>query len=295
MAALAAINLASRSTEEDSVAPEIWHAALGAAMLIESTSREQVRKLAMTALLPEGVLAAKIAENPPDETVEERFGFLLRKWRSSERFLQPVLKILRQAGLDSTVDEFRTEQMEKTNQILKTHAERTDYSGVLMTRISFERQKKALEKLNLEVKTTVADAIAKARELGDLRENAEYDAAKQKQADYMERIASLSGRLREARMLEDLKFPDDEVGPGTEVTLEDRGTGNMVAYWILGEGDGDFGNDVISYASPMGRQLLDKKIGDRVSVITEEGVAEYLIRGVVKKLPTEAVQASPEA
>jgi len=293
MAAMAAINLATRTTDEDTVAPEIWHAALGAAMLIESTSREQVRKQAMTALLPEGVLAAKIAQNPPDETVSERFGFLLRKWRSSERYLQPVLKILRQAGLDSVVDEFRSEQMAKTNQILQTHAERTDYSGVLMTRISFERQKKDLEKLNFEVKTTVAQAIAKARELGDLRENAEYDAAKQKQADYMERISSLNTRLREARMLEDLKFPDDEVGPGTEVQLEEGGSGRMVTYWILGEGDGAFGSDVISYASPMGRQLIEKKIGDRVSVITEEGVAEYLIRGVTKKLPTAEVPAGP--
>ncbi len=291
MAALAAINLAIRRPEDDQIAPDIWHAALGAATLVESTSREQVRKLASTTLNPEGVLASKLAEAEPDELVVERFGFLLRRWRSSERFLQPVLRILRQVGLDEEVESFRSEQVERTNKILQSHAQAVDYSGTFMTRATFERLRKDLEKMNFEVKTTVAQAIQKARELGDLRENAEYQAAKDKQADYMERIGALSTKLADARMIDDLKLPEGEVGPGTLVGLEDVATRELKEHWLLGEGDDVFGANVLSYASPLGREMLGKKVGDRINIITDEGPKELVVMSTSPKLPV--IQETP--
>lgn len=292
LAALAAINLSiRRRADEDSIAPDIWHAALGAATLIESTSREQVRKLALTMMLPEGVLASKLAQETPDEVIVERFGFLLRRWRSSERFLQPVLRLLRQVGLEQIVEEFRTEQVAKTNLILQSHAHAVDYSGNFMTRATFERLRRDLERMNFELKTTVAQAIQKARELGDLRENAEFAAAKQKQADYMERIGSLSARLGEARMIDDLKLPEGEVGPGVVVSLEDIHSRDVSSYWVLGEGDDVFGGEVLSYASPLGREMLGRKVGERISIITDSGPKELLIRHVERKVPE--VQETP--
>ncbi|MCA9757375.1 MAG: GreA/GreB family elongation factor, partial [Candidatus Eisenbacteria bacterium] len=267
------------------IAPDVWHAALGLATLIESTSREQVRKLALTMMLPEGVLASKLAQETPDEAIVERFGFLLRRWRSSERYLQPVLRVLRQVGLEQEVEDFRTEQVAKTNLILQSHAQTIDYSGTFMTRATFERLRKDLERMNFELKTTVAQAIQKARELGDLRENAEFAAAKQKQADYMERIGSLTTRLGDARMIDDLKLPEGEVGPGVVVTLEDVNSREITNYWLLGEGDDFFGGDVLSYASPLGREMLGHKVGERISIITDSGPKELLIKETHPKLP----------
>ena len=286
MAALAAINLSIRAKMgEETIAPDVWHAALGLATLIESTTREQVRKLALTMMLPEGVLASKLAQETPDEAIVERFGFLLRRWRSSERYLQPVLRVLRQVGLEQEVEDFRTEQVAKTNLILQSHAQTIDYSGTFMTRATFERLRKDLERMNFELKTTVAQAIQKARELGDLRENAEFAAAKQKQADYMERIGSLTTRLGDARMIDDLKLPEGEVGPGVVVTLEDVNSREITNYWLLGEGDDFFGGDVLSYASPLGREMLGHKVGERISIITDSGPKELLIKETHPKLP----------
>ena len=292
LAALAVIHRSVRATPADKdVLPDVWESAMGAAHLVESTSRDQIRKLALGLLVSEGALAAKLAQTEPSDTLKEQWGFLLRKWRSSERYLQPVLRILKQAGLQQVVDDFRAEQIEKTNRALGAQDE-TDYSGTMMTRQTFERLRKELETMNYELKTTVAQAIAKARAHGDLRENAEFEAAKQKQADYMERIGSLTLRLGQARMIDDLKIPENEVGPGTLVVLEQIGTGEHHSHWLLGEGDDVYGQDVLSYASPLGRELLGKKVSERITLLRSDGAVEFVIKSVQRKLPNEAESAT---
>ncbi|MCA9726949.1 MAG: hypothetical protein KC729_04645, partial [Candidatus Eisenbacteria bacterium] len=144
MAALAVVHLSVRASEADrDVVPNVWEAAMGAAHLIESTSRDQIRKLALSLLVPEGSLATRLAQTEPTEALREQWGFLLRKWRSSERYLQPVLRILRQAGMEQVVDDFRAEQIEKTNRALGTQ-DLVDYSGTMMTRLTFDRLRKEL-------------------------------------------------------------------------------------------------------------------------------------------------------
>ena len=299
MAALAVINSTVHAREgEDAAAVglDLWDAALGAATLIESTSRDQVRKQALTLMASEGMMAAKLAQNPPTDLQLERWDIVLRRWRSSERYLQPILNVLSHAGLDEFVNTVRSARVEKTNQLLESHAHRVDYSGTWMTRATFERLRAEVEKLNYEVKTTVADAIAKARAHGDLRENAEYDAARKKQADYMERIAANTQRLTSARIIDDLQAPPDEAAPGTYVELEDVASSELKAYWLLGEGDDVYGSEVISYASPLGRSLLGKKAGERISLIREDGVHELVIRSVANRLPdVEEVAAATSA
>jgi transcription elongation factor GreA len=285
LAALAAVNRSVRTDSDDPLAIDVWDGALGAATLIESTTREQVRKLALGLLAPEGVLAAKLSRVPPTEAQRERWDFLLRKWRSSERFLQPILEILRASGMEDLVTRVRDERIAKTNQILSSHDEHVDYSGTLMTRQTFERLKQEVERMNQEVRTTIAQAISRAREHGDLRENAEYTAAKQKQADYMERISSLTQRLSTVRIIEEMAPPPGVVAPGTVVEVEDLATKEHLRYWILGEGDDLLAPNVISYASPIGRDLLGKKSGERISVIRDEGVRELVVLGITPKIP----------
>ncbi|MEZ4653017.1 MAG: hypothetical protein R3E12_05265 [Candidatus Eisenbacteria bacterium] len=287
MAALAVVHLSVRASEADrDVVPNVWEAAMGAAHLIESTSRDQIRKLALSLLVPEGSLATRLAQTEPTEALREQWGFLLRKWRSSERYLQPVLRILRQAGMEQVVDDFRAEQIEKTNRALGTQ-DLVDYSGTMMTRLTFDRLRKELETMNYELKTTVAQAIAKARAHGDLRENAEFEAAKQKQADYMERIGSLTMRLGQARMIDDLKIPEHEVGPGTMVMLEQIGTGEHHSYWPSWRRLMPSSEATLSLCIGRRAASCSKKVGDRITVLRADGAVEFFVKSVTRKLPTE--------
>ena len=131
----------------------------------------------------------------------------------------------------------------------------------------------------------MAQAITKARALGDLSENAEYESARMKQADYGVRIANIARRLHESKIIDDLQRPEGRVAPGTEVLAEDLNTGNLRTFWILGEGDDVHGPDVISYTAPLGRALLGKQIVDQIRLPAEETSHEYAVRAISPKLP----------
>lgn len=293
LAALTTIDLVVlRETKNEPYVPAAWDAALGAASLAEATSREPVRKLALGLLDIDGPLADVLLKTPLSEVQLDRIANLIRKWRSSERFLQPLIELVRKAGHEALVRSVRNERMAKTNQILGTTTELVDFSGHFVTRLTHLRLKKDLERLNLELRTTVAQAIATARALGDLRENAEYESAKQKQASHAERIASLTARLQQVRIIEDLSLPAGQIGPGTQVTVEVLETRERRTYWILGEGDDYHGPEVISFAAPMGHALLGKRAGEKVKVTLGDTSTEFSIETVVKRLPDPTPPAS---
>jgi transcription elongation factor GreA len=168
------------------------------------------------------------------------------------------------------------------------------YVGHLMTQVTYERLLHERNHLVWELKTTIPEAIRKARELGDLRENAEYDAAKNKQADHAHRVMELSKRLAESRKIEDVKTAAGESGPGTEIVVVDVATNEERLFWLLGEGDDWLGSNVISYATPLGRSFLGKKVGDRVSVVGADIVHDYVIRAIAPKLPAMVELSSGE-
>jgi transcription elongation factor GreA len=155
----------------------------------------------------------------------------------------------------------------------------------MMTRQTFHRLKEEMERLNYELKTTVAQAIAKARALGDLSENAEYESARMKQADFNARIANIALRLRESKIIDDLPAPAGRVTPGAEVEVEDLKSGAHRTFWILGEGDDVHGPEVISYTAPLGRALLGRQVGDQIRLPGEETSHEYAIRAIRPRLP----------
>jgi len=138
------------------------------------------------------------------------------------------------------------------------------YSGKnYLTRRMYERTKTELEALEAALKSTIPQAIQKARELGDLKENAEYHSAKLKQSQAESRVGLLSDRLREVTLIDDLNPEPGVAGPGTEVVIELDGGGSQKV-WILGEGDGDFGPEVVSYRAAVGKALLGRKEGEHV-------------------------------
>jgi len=288
MAALAAINLAvGREGRHEPFAPEVWDAAYGAAVLAESSVREPIRKQALAMIGPKTTLTEHILQTTPGEGQLDRIAALVRRWRSSERFLQPLTNILRTAGYDELVRSLREERMARTNQMLQTHADQEQLvlPGELMTRTTFDRIQQEMLRLDTEMRTTLAQTIAKARELGDLSENAEYVAAKQKQRDYSIRIANLGDRLQRAKIIEEYNPPAGRVAPGTEVVVEDVNTGSARQMWILGEGDDYHGAEVISYAAPIGRALLGRRVGDRVSIPADGYAHELVVREIRVRLP----------
>jgi transcription elongation factor GreA len=159
----------------------------------------------------------------------------------------------------------------------------------VMTRATWERLSKELERLERELKTTIPATIQKARELGDLRENAEYHSAKMKQSNVSKLVASLQLRLARARFVDDAEFRDGVVGLGTEVMLESDG--ETTTYWVLGESEQHFGDHVVSFQAPVGRALMGHVVGDVVTLGDGAEKRTWHIVSIERRLPEH--EASP--
>ena len=124
-------------------------------------------------------------------------------------------------------------------------------------------------------------AIAEARSHGDLSENAEYDAAKERQGFIEGRIAEVEGKLGNAQIIDPASLDaDGRVVFGATVELEDINSGQPVVYQIVGDDESDIKSGKISFSSPVARALISKFSGDTVEVQTPGGVREYEILDV---------------
>jgi transcription elongation factor GreA len=133
-----------------------------------------------------------------------------------------------------------------------------------------------IQQLERELKTELPREIKRARELGDLRENAEYHAAKERQRLVESRISLLKRRVSEISLMNLDKLPNDRVGFGSTVHLKDA-TGQTTIYQLVMPEDADVEHGLISTASPIGRALLNKEEGDEVAVTTPNGSKRFEI------------------
>lgn len=131
-----------------------------------------------------------------------------------------------------------------------------------------------IQQLDKELKTELPKEIKRARELGDLRENAEYQAAKERQRLVESRISLLKKRVSEISLMNLDKIPHDRVGFGSTVHLKD-GNGDIIVYQLVMPEDADVEHGLISTASPIGRALLNKEEGDEVTVTTPNGSRRF--------------------
>lgn len=120
-------------------------------------------------------------------------------------------------------------------------------------------------------------AIAEARELGDLKENAEYHAAKEKQGIIEGRIAQLQGIMARSRVVEVSKIKSSKIVFGATVTVLDVAKDTSVTYRIVGEDESDSRENKISFTSPLGKALIGKEEGDTVIVKAPKGDVEFEI------------------
>lgn len=128
--------------------------------------------------------------------------------------------------------------------------------------------------LDRELKTELPKEIKRARELGDLRENAEYQAAKERQRLVESRISMLTKRLSEISLMNLERIPHGKVGFGSTVHLTDS-SGLRVVYQLVMPEDADVEQGMISTASPIGRALLNKEEGDEVTVSAPSGTRTF--------------------
>jgi transcription elongation factor GreA len=131
-----------------------------------------------------------------------------------------------------------------------------------------------IAQLDKELKTELPREIKRARELGDLRENAEYQAAKERQRLVEARISQLAARVSEIQLMNLDRIPKGKVGFGSTVTLTED-NGQTIVYQLVMPEDANVDEGQISTASPIGRALLNKEEGDEVVVKTPNGAERH--------------------
>lgn len=157
----------------------------------------------------------------------------------------------------------------------------------LMTRATQLLQQEELKRLEKELRVDLPQAIKKARELGDLSENAEYHDARERQGIVNSQFLALRELLAHVQCIEDIEAPEDIVAVGTEVHLKDLTNGTESTVWLLGIGDGHHGHDVISYDAPLGKALLGAKVGDSITLDHGSSGRTLEVLAVRRRLPED--------
>jgi transcription elongation factor GreA len=267
-----------------------WVLFFAALTLIENSPRPSVADKVLKWLEPGGRFDETLEGHEPPEAVRLKVRVLLRQWRSSDRYFFPAMEAAERQGFAEDVEIVRLQRQASTDKLFSGVGEQAEDADVpVMTRATWERQQQELERLQHELRTVLPHTIQKARELGDLRENAEYHSAKQKQANVARLVARLANRLLRAKFVEEMEYRDGVIGLGTEVTLE--GDGDVASYWILGEGEHHHGEHVVSFQTPVGRALMGHAIGDEVEIGEAGKRRKYRVVSIERKLPAAGSEA----
>jgi transcription elongation factor GreA len=149
-----------------------------------------------------------------------------------------------------------------------------------ITKKGYEALKTELERLKKVERPKVIEAIAEARSHGDLSENAEYDAAKERQGFVEARISELERKLAEARIVDTSNLSSETVIFGATVVLLDLQSNEQKQYTLVGQDEADLKNGKISVQSPVGRALIGRRVGDQVEVKTPTRVVEYEVQAI---------------
>ena len=149
-----------------------------------------------------------------------------------------------------------------------------------VTQETLEQMKAELQRMKGVDRPAASRAIAEAREKGDLKENAEYDAAKEAQGMLEARIAALEGALANVRVLDASSIDTSKVSILTQVTLTNLKTNKQVVYKVVSEKEADLKSGKISVTSPIGKGILGKKVGETAEVQAPAGVLNFRIDAI---------------
>ncbi|MCR9203835.1 MAG: transcription elongation factor GreA [Halobacteriovoraceae bacterium] len=149
-----------------------------------------------------------------------------------------------------------------------------------ITQKGYSAIEKELDQLIKVEREDIKKAIGEARELGDLKENAEYHSAKEKQALIEGRISQLQGVIASAKIVDPSSMSGDRIVFGATVTLLDVEKDETVTYQIVGDFESDSSKGKVSFQSPLGKALIGKEEGDTVVVRAPKGNIEYEVESV---------------
>lgn len=151
---------------------------------------------------------------------------------------------------------------------------------VPFTKQGYETLKQELQQLKSVERPKVIEEIATARAHGDLRENAEYHAAREKQSFIEGRITMLDDRLARANIIDFSEEAPETVKFGAFVTVEDQESGESKEYRIVGDLEADIDRNLISIESPIAKALLGKRVDDEIEIRVPKGVRAYLVNNI---------------
>ncbi len=148
---------------------------------------------------------------------------------------------------------------------------------LFLTKDGYKKIRTELERLRTRERPAVIEALARAREHGDLSENAEYHSAKERQMFVEKKIAELQDKLVRSEIIDESLMPKDKAYIGATVTIKDRRTGEQIRYTLVSTDEADFEQNKISTQSPVGRALLGKGVGEYVEAKVPVGTLSYEI------------------
>ncbi len=148
---------------------------------------------------------------------------------------------------------------------------------VYMSKDGFQRLTNELDEMKNAKRAEIQEAIATARAFGDLKENAEYHAAREAQGLLEAKIRQLEDKLARTEIVDSSNIPTDAIHFGAKVEVKDLDTGDIENYELVGAGDDDPMNDKILVSSPFAQALLEHKVGDEVEVNAPAGVLRFKI------------------
>ncbi len=146
-----------------------------------------------------------------------------------------------------------------------------------VTKETFEKMREELHRLKSIERPAASKAIAEAREKGDLKENAEYDSAKEAQGMLEAKIKQLEGTIATSKIVDPSTIDTSKVSILTKVTITNMATKKQVAYQIVGEKEADLKAQKISASSPIGKGLLGKKKGEVAEIQAPNGILKFKI------------------
>jgi len=138
-----------------------------------------------------------------------------------------------------------------------------------------------LQRIDHELRVTLPKEIQAALGQGDLSENAEYESAKNRQSTLQARFAQIQKRLADLSRIDVAGVPKDRAGLGSEVTVEDLGSGEEIRYTLVIPELADGNRSFVSMASPVGKALMNRRVGDTVTITIPRGTLEYEVRRIV--------------
>ncbi|MEN6549775.1 MAG: GreA/GreB family elongation factor [Armatimonadia bacterium] len=255
----------------------LLHATLS---VVASKSAHAGRGMANRLLKAAGPLVEALKGRELSEEMNEIFNTFRR--RPLEGEVQLAVEALLQA----------VEKAELAHDILRIHQPyqedeakppELDPRLTLMTRQTLETQTERMREMEHQLAVEIPQEIAKARALGDLSENAEYHAARERQGITKALYDNLLAQMETALAIEDVHRAPGVAGVGKEVRLREVESGEEQSVWVLGEGDTQYGHDVVSYKAPLGQALVGKKVGD-VAQVGEDG-PQYEVLAIEEKMP----------